>query len=82
MFNKLVSNNARATVKRTFRSMSKWFGAGIAKYIGETKTHALQYHIHDGYYLLGLRIWLDAVQGLNHQRKPSLAFDKDQFTLY
>ncbi len=38
-FNKLVSKT-RYTVERTFGSMSKWFGAGIAKYIGETKTHA------------------------------------------
>jgi len=39
MFNKWVSKT-RYTVERTFGSMSKWFGAGIAKYIGETKTHA------------------------------------------
>jgi transposase, IS5 family len=38
-FNKWVSKT-RYTVERTFGSMSKWFGAGIAKYIGETKTHA------------------------------------------
>ena len=38
-FNKLVSKT-RYTAERTFGSMSKWFGAGIAKYIGETKTHA------------------------------------------
>lgn len=39
LFNKWVSKT-RYTVERTFGSMSKWFRAGIAKYIGESKTHA------------------------------------------
>ena len=39
VFNKWVSKT-RYTVERTFGSMSKWFGAGIAKYIGQVKTHA------------------------------------------
>lgn len=42
-FNKAVSKE-RYTVERTFGSISKWFKAGIARYIGKVKTHA-QHHI-------------------------------------
>lgn len=38
-FNIMVSKT-RYTVERTFGSMSKWFRAGVAKYIGQIKTHA------------------------------------------
>ena len=37
-FNKWVSKT-RYTVEHAFGSISKWFGAGIAKYVGESKTH-------------------------------------------
>lgn len=37
-FNKLISTE-RYKVERTFGGMSRWFGAGIAKYVGLEKTH-------------------------------------------
>lgn len=37
-FNKLISKE-RYKVERTFGGMSRWFGAGIAKYVGLEKTH-------------------------------------------
>ena len=38
-FNSMVSKT-RYTVERTFGSTAKWFGAGVAKYVGLVKTHA------------------------------------------
>lgn len=38
-FNSMVSKT-RYTVERTFGSCIKWFRAGVAKYVGLTKTHA------------------------------------------
>lgn len=38
-FNKLVSKQ-RYKVERTFGGMSRWFGAGIARYVGIEKTHS------------------------------------------
>lgn len=38
-FNSLVSKT-RYTVERTFGSTTKWFRAGVAKYVGLVKTHA------------------------------------------
>ncbi|NJO91109.1 MAG: transposase [Chloroflexia bacterium] len=38
-FNKLISKN-RYKVERTFGDMSRWFGAGIAKYVGLERTHS------------------------------------------
>jgi IS5 family transposase len=38
-FNKLISKS-RYKVERTFGGMSRWFGAGIAKYVGLEKTHS------------------------------------------
>ncbi|WP_430812827.1 transposase [Carboxylicivirga sp. 1411-1] len=37
-FIKLISKD-RYKVERTFGGMSRWFGAGIAKYVGLEKTH-------------------------------------------
>ena len=37
-FNKLISKE-RYVVERTFGGMSRWFGAGIARYKGLAKTH-------------------------------------------
>ncbi|MDP2693177.1 MAG: IS5 family transposase [bacterium] len=37
-FNKLISKQ-RYKVERTFGGMSRWFGAGIARYKGKAKTH-------------------------------------------
>ena len=37
-FNTLVSKT-RYAVERTFGSMSRWFNAGIARYVGKAKTH-------------------------------------------
>ena len=38
-FNKLVSKE-RYKVERTFGGMKRWFGAGVAKYVGIDKTHS------------------------------------------
>ena len=37
-FNKMVSKT-RYKVERTFAGISRWFGGGIAKYVGKAKTH-------------------------------------------
>jgi IS5 family transposase len=37
-FNKLISQD-RYKVERTFGGMKRWFGAGIARYVGIEKTH-------------------------------------------
>ena len=37
-FNKLISKT-RWVVERTFGSIKKWFGGGIARYMGLKKTH-------------------------------------------
>ena len=37
--NKAVSK-LRYAVERTFGSMHRWFGAGVARYVGLAKTHA------------------------------------------
>ena len=37
--NKAISN-VRYAVERTFGSMHRWFGAGVARYVGLAKTHA------------------------------------------
>ncbi|MGP1350705.1 MAG: transposase, partial [Hoylesella marshii] len=36
----ITMSKTRYKVERTFGSMHRWFGAGIARYVGLSKTHA------------------------------------------
>ena len=36
----IAISKIRYKVERTFGSMHRWFGAGIARYVGLSKTHA------------------------------------------
>ena len=37
-------SKTRYKVERTFGSMHRWFGAGIARYVGLSKTHGAAYY--------------------------------------